>query len=156
MYSYASYELAYLIQEKKMVDFRVVISDSKTTKAYQLEVSGAQASRFLGKSIGDVIGGDTLGLGGYTFKITGGTDRDGFPMRGDLPGPKRRKVLVAGGVGYSPKARGVRRRKSIRGKEISAEVGQINLVIAEYGAKPISEILGKAPASKPEAKEAGK
>lgn len=83
------------------------------------------------------------GLGGYMIKLTGGTDRDGFPMRGDLPGPGRRKILVAGGVGYHPKAKGVRRRKTMRGREISSDISQINAVIVEYGQKPLSEIFPK-------------
>ncbi len=126
-----------------MVDFRVVVSDSKTAQAHQVVVSGAAANKFIGKNIGETISGDTVGLAGYTIKITGGTDKDGFPMRGDLPGPGRRKILVAGGVGYHPKAEGVRRRKSMRGHEISSDISQINTLIVEYGQKPLSEIFPK-------------
>jgi len=60
-------------------------------------------------------------LSGYTLKLTGGTDKDGFPIRPDLPGPARRKILVAGGVGFRPTHDGERRRKSMRGREISSE-----------------------------------
>ncbi|KCZ71533.1 ribosomal protein S6E (S10) [Candidatus Methanoperedens nitroreducens] len=126
-----------------MVDFRVIVSDSKTAQAYQVVVSGTAANKLIGKSIGDTVGGDAVGLGGYMIKLTGGTDRDGFPMRGDLPGPGRRKILVAGGVGYHPKAKGVRRRKTMRGREISSDISQINAVIVEYGQKPLSEIFPK-------------
>ncbi len=126
-----------------MVDFRVIVSDSKTAQAYQVVVSGTAANKFVGKNIGDTVSGDAVGLGGYTIKLTGGTDKDGFPMRGDLPGPGRRKILVAGGVGYHPKAKGVRRRKTMRGREISSDVSQINAVIVEYGQKPLSEIFPK-------------
>jgi small subunit ribosomal protein S6e len=130
-------------RRKRMVDFRVVVSDTKSTQAYQVAVSGAAANKFIGKNIGDTISGDTVGLAGYSLKLTGGTDKDGFPMRGDLPGPTRKKVLVAGGVGYHPKAEGVRKRKSMRGREISSEIAQINAVIVEYGQKPLSEIFPK-------------
>lgn len=126
-----------------MVDFRVVISDSKTSQAYQVAVSGAVANKLIGKNIGDTVSGDVAGLAGYTLKLTGGTDKDGFPMRGDLPGPVRRKIFVAGGVGYRPKADGVKKRKSMRGREISSDIAQINTVIVEYGQKPLSEIFVK-------------
>ena len=126
-----------------MVDFRVVVSDGKTAQAYQVAVTGTAANKFIGKNIGDTIGGDAVGLAGYTLKLTGGTDKDGFPMRGDLPGPARRKILVAGGVGYHPKAEGVRRRKSVRGREISSDITQINAVIVEYGQKPLEEVFPK-------------
>src|SRR3970040_2688627 len=124
-----------------MVDFRVVISDSKSAQAYQAVVTGAAINKLIGKNIGDAVSGDVVGLAGYTLKITGGTDKDGFAMRGDLPGPARRKILIAGGVGYKPKAEGVKKRKSMRGREISSDVAQINTVVVEYGQKPLSEIF---------------
>ncbi|MBU4076287.1 MAG: 30S ribosomal protein S6e [Euryarchaeota archaeon] len=126
-----------------MADFRIVVSDSKTAQAYQVTVTGAAASKIIGKNIGDTISGDIAGLSGYTLKLTGGTDKDGFPMRPDLPGPARRKILVSGGVGFHPKADGVRMRKSMRGKEISSEVTQINAVVVEYGQKSLAEIFPK-------------
>jgi len=126
-----------------MADFRIVVSDSKTAQAYQVTVTGAAASKIIGKNIGDTISGDIAGLSGYTLKLTGGTDKDGFPMRPDLPGPARKKILVSGGVGFHPKADGVRMRKSMRGKEISSEVTQINAVVVEYGQKSLAEIFPK-------------
>ncbi len=126
-----------------MADFRIVVSDSKSAQAYQAVVSGTAVNKLIGKNIGDTVSGDVVGLAGYTLKITGGTDKDGFAMRGDLPGPARRKILIAGGVGYRPKAEGVKKRKSMRGREISSDVAQINTVIVEYGQKPLSEIFPK-------------
>jgi small subunit ribosomal protein S6e len=126
-----------------MADFRVVVSDSKSTQAYQVVVSGVAANKLIGKNIGDTVSGDVVGLAGYTLRLTGGTDKDGFPMRGDLPGPARRKILIAGGVGYKPRADGVKKRKSMRGREISSDIAQINTVIVEYGQKPLSEIFVK-------------
>lgn len=126
-----------------MADFRVAVSDSKTAKAYQVNVTGTEIGKLIGKSIGDTVSGDVVGLPGYTIKLTGGTDKDGFPMRGDLPGPTRRKILVAGGVGYKPKAKGVRKRKTMRGNEISSDISQVNAVIVEYGPKSVDELFGK-------------
>ena len=125
----------------RMADFRVVISDPSTGKSYQVEVSGNQANKFIGHRIGDMIEGDAVGLGGYTLKITGGSDRDGFSMRPDLPGSARRKLLVSKSIGFKPKRAGLRRRKTYRGREISSETGQINLVVVERGRKTIEEML---------------
>lgn len=126
-----------------MADFRIVVSDSKTAQAYQVTVTGTAANKVIGKNIGDTISGDIAGLSGYTLRLTGGTDKDGFPMRPDLPGPARKKILVAGGVGFHPPADGVRMRKAMRGREISSEVTQINTVVVEYGEKPLAEIFPK-------------
>lgn len=127
------------------MDFRVVISDPKTGKAYQVELKDAGASRFLGHHIGDKIEGDVLGLPGYSIVVTGGSDREGFPMRGDLPGSRRRRLLVAGGTGYHAVAEGKKRRKSVHGRDISSDVGQINVKIMEQGSKPVEELLGTSP-----------
>ena len=139
-----------------MADFRVVVSDSKSKLAYQVAVTGPAANKLIGKNIGDVVSGDITGMAGYTLKVTGGTDKDGFAMRNDLPGPARRKVLVAGGVGYAPPADGVKKRKAMRGREISSDIAQINTVIEEYGPKPMSELFVKkegAEVNKEEAKK---
>jgi small subunit ribosomal protein S6e len=136
-----------------MADFRIVVSDSKTAQAYQITVTGAAANKIIGKNIGETISGDVAGLSGYTLKLTGGTDKDGFPMRPDLPGPARKKILAAGGVGFHSKADGVRMRKTMRGREISSEVTQINAVIVEYGQKPLEEIFPEKELKEGEAPE---
>jgi small subunit ribosomal protein S6e len=125
-----------------MADFRVIVSDSNTGLAHQIEVSGSHANGFIGRSIGDVVSGDTVGLPGYSLKIKGGTDKGGFPMRSGLPGSSRRKILVAGGVGFNSPVKGMRRRKTVRSEEISSDVSQINVLVEEYGSKSIAELFG--------------
>ncbi|OYT64360.1 30S ribosomal protein S6e [Methanosarcinales archaeon ex4572_44] len=137
-----------------MADFRVVISDPSTGKSHQVEVSGSQANKFITQRIGDTIEGDAAGLGGYTLKITGGSDKDGFSMRPDLPGPARRKLLVSKSTGFKPKRAGLRRRKAYRGREISSETGQINLVVIEHGRKTVDEIFAP-PQEETKAEETG-
>ena len=124
-----------------MADFKIVVSDPKT-KTYQFDVTGSEANKYIGKSIGQTVDGATVGLAGYTLKITGGSDKGGIVMRGDLPGPKRQKVLVTSGVGSNPKIKGTRRRKSMRGREISPDTSQINTKVVEYGEKDIAILLG--------------
>jgi small subunit ribosomal protein S6e len=124
-----------------MADFRLVISDPKTGKAYKLELSGAKANKLVGKVIGDIVEGQLVGLSGYKLLISGGSDKDGVAMRRDLPGAARKRLLLSSGTGYRAKSRGVRKRKSIRGHEISVETGQVNLKVIETGSKPLDEII---------------
>jgi small subunit ribosomal protein S6e len=124
-----------------LADFKVVVSDPKT-KSYQFDVKGPEANKFIGKAIGQDIDGSIVGLSGYKLVITGGSDKSGMVMRPDLPGPKRKRILVSTGVGYSPKADGMRRRKTMHGKEISPNIVQINTKVIEYGEKSIEEIIG--------------
>ncbi len=135
-----------------MADFKVVVSDPKT-KSYQFDVKGPDANKFIGKAIGETIDGGVVGLAGYTLKITGGTDKSGFVMRGDLPGSTRQRILVAVGTGYKAKSNGVRRRKFMRGKEIAPDVIQINTMVAEYGNKSIEAILGSGEETVEDVKE---
>jgi len=125
-----------------MADFRIIVSDINTGLAHQIEISGSHANGFIGKSIGNVVSGDAVGLPGYSLKIKGGTDKGGFPMRSGLPGSPRRKILVTGGVGFKSPVKGMRRRKTMRGEEISSDISQINVLVEEYGSKSIDELLG--------------
>lgn len=124
---------------------QIVISDSKAGKAYKVEGKDADANAlFIGKRIGDVVDADILGLGGYALEITGGSDKQGMPMRKDVSGTARKRILITNPPGYQQKERGKRRRKSVRGNEISTEISQINVLIKEYGKKPLDELLVKA------------
>jgi small subunit ribosomal protein S6e len=126
-----------------MADFKLVVSDPKTTKAYNLDVTGPKTAKLIGKTIGAEVDGEAVGLPGYTLVITGGSDKDGVPMRKDLPGAGRRRILVAGGIGYHPKSDGMRKRKTLRGNEVSGDLVQVNAVIKAYGPKPIEELVPK-------------
>lgn len=90
--------------------------------------------RFEGMKIGDTIKGDLIGFPGYEFRITGGSDSSGFPMRQEIHGPVKKKVLVSKrSVGYKPKREGIKRRKTMRGNEITADMTLINVVVEEFG-----------------------
>jgi len=124
------------------MEFRVVISDPKTGRAYQKVIEGANANRLIGKQIGDTISGTIVELPpDYELRITGGTDRDGFPMKPDLPGAGRRRILMSGGVGFRPKEKGMRKRKGVRGRVISKDILQVNTVVAKHGKIPLEEIF---------------
>jgi len=77
------------------------------------------------------------------MEITGGSDRNGTPARRNLPIAGRRKILLSGGAGFKPEREGQRRRKSIRGNEITADLVQINARVIQYGEKPLEDIFVK-------------
>jgi small subunit ribosomal protein S6e len=118
----------------------IVVSDPKTRKAYSINVDKPV---FLGKKIGDTVALGVIGLDGYKAVITGGSDKDGFPMKPSLPGTARKKVLLGSGVGYRPEERGIRKRKRVRGNVIAEDIHQVNLKIVEYGKEPLDKLLKK-------------
>ncbi len=93
--------------------------------------------------VGDVVDGIFVGLPGYKLAITGGSDKDGVPLRGDLPGVRRKPILVSNGVGFHAPAEGMRRRKLMRGNTVAPDVSQINLKITQQGSKSIADLLAK-------------
>jgi small subunit ribosomal protein S6e len=97
-----------------MVEFKIVVSDPKTGRAYNVDASGGAAGTIVGKRIGDELDAGTLGLAGYKIKITGASDRTGTTAKKGLPGAGRKKLLLAGGIGFHPSMDGERRRKTIR------------------------------------------
>lgn len=122
-----------------MANFKLVVSSG--TKSWQTETDRKEA--LLGKKIGETVDGTPFSLDGYVLEVTGGSDKDGFPMRKDVEGVVRRQIVLEGGVGYKPKYRGTRKRKTVRGNAISQEIVQINLKVVKQGAKPLEEILVK-------------
>ena len=131
-----------------MADFKAVINDVKSGRSHNVTVSGHHANSLIGKNIGEIIDGIFVGLPGYKLKITGGSDGNGTPMRGDLPGNKRRKILLSESLGFHETYHGERRRKALRCSAISSEIVQINMAVAEYGPKSIEETLAPADPAK--------
>jgi small subunit ribosomal protein S6e len=130
-----------------MAEFKAVVNDKKTGKSYNVAVSGHHANSLIGVTIGETVDGVFFGLPEYKIRITGGSDSNGTPMRKDLPGNKRLRLLLSDGKGFHERYAGERKRTSIRGNAISAEIVQINAVIEEYGPKSIEECLNpEAPA----------
>ena len=126
-----------------MADFKAVINDPKTGMSYQVDVAGTQTSALIGKKIGDVVDGIYFKLPGYKLQITGGSDKDGFLMRHDLPGQQRRRLMLSGGAGFRPTRKGVRKRRTVRGNTVSPVTVQLNLKITAFGPTPVSEIFQK-------------
>ncbi len=129
------------------MEFKINIGDPKTGKSVQKVVSGKEAEFFLKKRIGEKISGDSIGFPGYEFEISGGSDYCGFPMRKDVRGTARKKVLIITGVGIRKNRRGRKVRRTVAGNIIYTRTAQINLKVLKQGAAPLIEAKeGEAPA----------
>ncbi len=124
-----------------MANFKFVINEPETKRSYQKEVDQAQATGVVGKKIGEEFSGDIIGLAGYAIKITGGTDKDGFPMHTSVKGSMKKKILLSGPPGFYPKIQGQRKRKTVRGDTVSQDIIQINAKVVKKGEKPLEELL---------------
>ncbi len=136
-----------------MVEFKVVVSDPKTGRAYNVDATGGAAGAIVGKRIGDEIEAGSLGLAGYKIQITGASDRTGITAKKGVPGAGRKKLLLAGGIGFHPTMDGERRRKMIRASEITADFVQINARVTAYGEKTLDELFPKVEGEKKEEKK---
>ncbi len=114
-----------------MAKFKIVVSDPASGKAKTIEVEGDKATPLIGRKIGDVVDGAIVGMPGKKLLITGGSDKDGFPMRPDVHGGVKMRVLLSGGAGFKPRNKGERRRKTVRGNTITEDIVQINVKIVE-------------------------
>lgn len=122
-----------------MVEFKLTIADGP--KSYAKTLADPQAAGLLGRKLGEDVGGEPLGFPGYQFKITGGTDKSGFPMRADLPGGRQMKLLVSEGLGFHPERHGARDRRTFRGNTISEDTVQINLRVTARGTSGLETLV---------------
>jgi len=114
-----------------MAKFKIIISDPETGKSQSVEVEESQAVPLIGRKLGEVIDGAAVKLSGSKLKITGGSDKDGFPMRPNIHGGVRVGAILSEGVGFHSSRKGDRKRKTVRGNVITESIVQINMKIVE-------------------------
>ncbi|KJA17624.1 hypothetical protein HYPSUDRAFT_46257 [Hypholoma sublateritium FD-334 SS-4] len=92
------------------------------------------------KKISQEVPADSLGdeWKGYVFRITGGNDKQGFPMKQGVLLPYRVKLLLADGHScYRIRRTGERRRKSVRGCIVGPDIAVLSVVIVKQGENDI-------------------
>jgi small subunit ribosomal protein S6e len=109
-----------------------IVIGTKSGKCFQKELSQQEAEALHGRTLGEEINGELIGISGAKFLLTGGSDSDGFPMRKDLPLAGKKKLLIRKGVGFRGKHRGkrfggLRVKKTVAGKKIYEKTHQINV-----------------------------
>merc|ERR1711957_189895 len=84
--------------------------------------------------------GDSLGdeFKGYVFRVSGGNDKQGFPMKQGILCNNRVKLLFKKGMScYRERRNGCRKRKSARGCIVGPDLAVLSLVVAKKGAEDI-------------------
>jgi small subunit ribosomal protein S6e len=109
----------------------LIISDPETGTSQKAELEDARMAPLIGRRIGEVIDGTVADLAGYKIQLTGGTDKDGIPMRPDVHGGVKARIVLSGGVGYKPKKKGDRKRVVVRGNTVSVDTTFLNFKIVE-------------------------
>jgi len=95
---------------------------------------------FFGKRMGQEVEADILGenWAGYILKITGGNDKDGFPMKQGIPLQGRTRLLMSEGHStYRPRRTGERKKKSVRGCIVGADLSVLALSVVKIGTTPV-------------------
>merc|ERR1719197_2093575 len=104
---------------------------------------------FFDKRMAAEVGGEVLGdeFKGYVFRITGGNDKQGFPMKQGVLTNNRVRLLFKKGMScFRERRSGCRKRKSVRGCIVGSDLAVMSLVIVKKGA---AEIAGLTDDQKP-------
>jgi len=95
---------------------------------------------FLDKRMGNEVPADSLGdeWKGYILRITGGNDKQGFPMKQGVMLPTRVQLLLSDGHScYRPRRTGERKRKSVRGCIVGQDLAVLALSVVKQGDQDI-------------------
>ena len=95
-----------------------------------------QWAKLIDCKLGQEVSGNDFGIGleGCVFKITGGSDRNGFGMKqGVLTMGKKKLLLAPGTSGYRAKREGTMKRKSVRGCIIGNEITSLSMILVQKG-----------------------
>lgn len=128
------------------------ISDPKTSKTYKLEVDDKVKLSLIGKKIKDEI---ELNFIDSSLKgvITGGSNKQGFPMLSTLDVEGTKKILVNKGIGFKTNKKGERKRRRFAGRKITNNIEQVNIKLTSGDSKKLEEKLSKKEESKDKKEE---
>lgn len=112
-----------------------------------LEINDEHKIRiFYEKRMGQEVDATTLGdeWKGYVLRITGGNDKQGFPMKqGVLLAGRVRLLLKEGHSCYRTRKAGERKRKSVRGCIVDHRMSVISVIIVKKGENDIPGLTDK-------------
>jgi len=95
---------------------------------------------FYDKRMSTEVSGDSLGdeFKGCVFRIAGGNDKQGFPMKQGILCNHRVRLLFKKGMScYRERRKGCRKRKSVRGCVVGPDLATLSLVLVKKGAEEI-------------------
>ncbi|KAJ3753821.1 40s ribosomal protein s6-b [Lentinula raphanica] len=99
---------------------------------------------FFDKKMSQEVPANSIGdeFAGYIFRITGGNDKQGFPMKQGVLLPHRTRLLLSDGHScYRPRRIGERKRKSIRGCIVGPDIAVLSVVIVKQGQQDIPGLM---------------
>jgi len=124
------------------------IANPATGAQKMIEVEDEKKFRiFYEKRMASDVKADGLGdeFKGYVFKITGGNDKQGFPMKQGVLEAKRVRLLLSKGHScYRSRRTGERKRKSVRGCIVGADIAVLSLAIVKKGEKELAGITNES------------
>jgi small subunit ribosomal protein S6e len=120
---------------------KINIAYPQTGAQKKIEIDDERKLRiFYDKRISAEVDVSSLGteFNGYRFKITGGNDKQGFPMKQGVLLPHRTRLLLSKGHScYRPRRTGERKRKSVRGCIVANDISALSVVIVKQGEQDI-------------------
>ena len=109
---------------QKFID---IDDEKKLRMIYDMRMSQEFPGEYLGEE-----------YAGYVFRITGGNDKQGFPMKQGVLTATRVRLLLRDGLScFRARRAGMRKRKSVRGCIVAGDIAVLNLVIIKKGDKDI-------------------
>jgi len=116
---------------------KINIANPATGQQKLIDIDDERRYRiFYDKKISQEVPADSLGSewAGYILRITGGNDKQGFPMKQGVLLPYRVKLLLADGHScYRIRRTGERKRKSVRGCIVGPDIAVLSVVLVKQG-----------------------
>ncbi|KAL0487069.1 ribosomal protein S6 [Acrasis kona] len=127
----------YVLRRGSYSEILIASPDNGTNKIFEI-TEEINLRTLYDRKLSDEFDGSGLGneFKGYHFKIVGGQDKDGFPMKqGVLVASRVKLLLERGDVGFQKwrGRKGERRRKSVRGCILGPDMSVVQLSIVKKG-----------------------
>ena len=124
------------------------IANPSTAQQKLLDIDDEKKlAAFYDLRMGAEVDGGVLGdeFKGFVFRISGGNDKQGFPMKQGVLAQKRVSLLMTKGQScYRSRRAGERKRKSVRGCIVGPDISILNLVVVEAGEGDVAGLTDEA------------
>ena len=121
------------------------IANPSTGQQHVVELEDEKRLRaFYDRRISQEVDGEHIGdeFKGFVFRISGGNDKQGFPMKQGVLTDQRVRLLLRKGLScYRARRKGERKRKSVRGAIVGPDLSVLNLVVVKRGEEVSEELL---------------
>ena len=142
---YFLYLSAKIFSQTFMLKLSISYPQNNTQKKFEIEDIHKIASLYEMR-LAQTFEGEKISpeFEGYLFKITGGSDKCGFPMmQGVLTSNRVRLIHRKGMINFKPAKKGQVKRKAVRGCIIGPETSVLDVIIVKKGTKEIEGVTDK-------------